>query len=77
MGTTVAHCEVLMDENRNEAYFFVFNDLSCRWTGKYRLRFVITELIFPYIPFNSAIQKCMESTLVNYFQLSDHICIPG
>jgi hypothetical protein len=46
-GTTVAQCDILVDDLGNEGYFFVFNDIAVRWSGTYRLRFVIHEIVIP------------------------------
>jgi len=44
MGTLVASPFVGRDENNIEGCFFCFPDLSCRTTGKYRLKFVLVVL---------------------------------
>lgn len=44
MGTLVASPFVGKDENNVEGCFFCFPDLSCRTTGRYRLKFVFMVL---------------------------------
>jgi hypothetical protein len=44
MGTLVASPFVGKDENNEEGCFFCFPDLSCRTTGRYRLKFVFLLL---------------------------------
>lgn len=44
MGTLVASPFVGKDENNVEGCFFCFPDLSCRTTGRYRLKFVLMVL---------------------------------
>jgi Velvet factor len=44
MGNTVAECRRLKDENGETGYFFVFPDLSFRWSGKYVLRFDLFDI---------------------------------
>lgn len=44
IGNLVAQCDLLKDEAGNWGYFFVFPDLCCRWTGHFKLRFVVNDL---------------------------------
>lgn len=44
MGNKVAQCEVLKDNSGELGYFFVFTDLCCRWTGTFKLRFIVNDI---------------------------------
>lgn len=44
MGTLVASPFVGRDENGEEGCFFCFPDLSCRTTGRYRLKFILVVI---------------------------------
>lgn len=45
MGSTIVSCEQLVDEYGKTGFFFVFSDLACRWTGSYRLKFIVYDLL--------------------------------
>jgi Velvet factor len=44
MGNQVAECRQLKDENGMTSFFFIFPDLSFRWSGKYILRFDLFDI---------------------------------
>lgn len=46
VGTTVATCAQLTDTNGEQGDFFVFNDLSVRIPGRFRLRFQLFDVDF-------------------------------
>ena len=43
-GTVVSQCYVLNDTNGMKAHFFVFPEVSCRITGKYRLCYEVYNI---------------------------------
>ncbi len=44
LGTQIAHAEEYKDDNNVKCIFFIFNDLSVRCSGKYRLKFQLFQL---------------------------------
>jgi Velvet factor len=48
MGSIAAEAKYLRDETGVKGVFFLFNDLSIRTSGTYRLRFTLFEAI-PYL----------------------------
>jgi Velvet factor len=44
MGTSVVACEYLVDDVGDNGFFFVYSDLSFRWTGRYYLRFELYDV---------------------------------
>ncbi|KAI8916929.1 velvet factor [Powellomyces hirtus] len=72
VGATVASCETLRDVDGREGMFFVYNDLSVRPQGSYRLKFLVVHLNF-----EATMAEVKAAVITDVFEVSPPKSFPG
>ena len=73
LGTLMAHAEILQDEQGYPCIFYIFNDLSIRSSGKYRLKFQLFTL--PSV--DQRVKKATLCAVSNVFTVHSPRTFPG
>ncbi|KAJ3131590.1 hypothetical protein HDU90_008191 [Geranomyces variabilis] len=72
VGATVASCDPLIDVDGQPGMYFVYNDLSVRPQGSYRLKFLLVHLNL-----DLTLAEAMGTLLTDVFEVSPPKTFPG